>query len=262
MNLEEYLKDNNVTLWKKRCHPYESQQTNSLGIFDYTKGLENILGKMVWICDYRANEDPKKKPIRNIEPTPVVVTDANETSKTIYYSPIYFRPVKKGNIMSKVIAPFDNTGYRSYTGESVNIFYTVEDCVKCYREQVRQAKSTYKKELARITSLFNKRIEELDESLSPYDEYKTSKNTVTVKICVWSKTYQTKEIQFSKEMYPTDEEIEVFKKQALSCLPEKLRQETDWKANGLVVTSADIYVIVDGLMDKNAKEKVELDITL
>lgn len=174
----------------------------------------------------------------------------------------YYEIVDGKQRMSKVIAPMDNTGYRGYTGESVNIFYTVEDCVKCYREQVRQAKSTYKKELARITSLFSKRIEELDESLSPYDEYKTSKNTVTVKIRVWSKTYQTKEILFSKEMYPTDEEIEVFKKQALSCLPEKLRQETDWKTNGLVVTSADIYVIVDGLMDKSAKEKVELDITL
>lgn len=261
MELEEYLQDNNVTLWRNN-RALGPQQTKSLVDFDYAEGLENITGKMVWICDYRANADPTKKPIRGIEPTPVVVTDAKETNKTIYYSPIYFRPVKNGHVMSKVIAPMDNTGYRGYTGESVNIFYTVEDCVKCYREQVRQAKSTYKKELARITSLFSKRIEELDESLSPYDEYKTSKNTVTVKIRVWSKTYQTKEILFSKEMYPTDEEIEVFKKQALSCLPEKLRQETDWKTNGLVVTSADIYVIVDGLMDKSAKEKVELDITL
>ena len=47
MNLEEYLKDNGVTLWQKRCSLYEPQQTNCLGSFDYTKGLENILGKMV-----------------------------------------------------------------------------------------------------------------------------------------------------------------------------------------------------------------------
>lgn len=64
------------------------QQTKSLAMYDYVEGLDRVLGKMVWICDYRANEDPKKKPIRNIEPTPVVVTDAKETSKDIYYSPV------------------------------------------------------------------------------------------------------------------------------------------------------------------------------
>ena len=262
MNLEEYLKDNGVTLWQKRCSPYEPQQTNCLGSFDYTKGLENILGKMVWICDYRANEDPKKKPIRNIEPTPVVVTDANETSKTIYYSPIYFRPVKKGNIMSKVIAPFDNTGYRSYTGESVNIFYTVEDCVKCYREQVRQAEATYHKELARITNLFNARIGELSESLIPFKDYNVSESTVTVKVRAWTITYKTAEFTFSQEMYPTEEKIDKLKKQALRLLPEKIRQETDWHVKGLVLRNVDIYVLVDGMNDKSAEEKVELDITL
>ncbi len=262
MNLKEYLKENGVTFWERRCLPYEPRQTDSLASCDYAEGLENVLGKMVWICDYRANEDPKKKPIRNIEPTPVVVTDAKETNKTIYYSPIYFRPVKKGHVMSKVIAPMDNTGFRGYTGESVNIFYTVEDCVKCYREQVRQAKAIYKKELARITSLFSERIEELDASLSPYDGYRISESTVTVKIRVWTKTYETKEFLFNKEMYPTDEEIEVFKKQAFSCLPEKLRQETDWQEKELVVEDAEIYVIVDGMEDKSVKEKVKLEITL
>lgn len=134
---------------------------------DWTAFLE----KMVWICDYRANEDPKKKPIRNIEPTPVVVTDAKETSKDIYYSPVYFRPVKNGKVSSKVIAPMDNTGFRCHTGESVNIFYTVEDCVKCYREQVRQAKAVYEEELARITKLFDERIKKLDASLVPFEDY-------------------------------------------------------------------------------------------
>jgi hypothetical protein len=170
MELEEYLQDNNVTLWRNN-RALGPQQTKSLADFDYAEGLENITGKMVWICDYRANADPTKKPIRGIEPTPVVVTDAKETNKIIYYSPIYFRPVKNGHVISKVIAPMDNTGYRGYTGESVNIFYTVEDCVKCYREQVRQAKVIYQKELARITNLFNARIGELSESLIPFKDY-------------------------------------------------------------------------------------------
>lgn len=115
MELEEYLQNNNVTLWRNN-RALGPQQTKSLADFDYAEGLENITGKMVWICDYRANADPTKKPIRGIEPTPVVVTDAKETNKTIYYSPIYFRPVKNGHVMSKVIAPMDNTGYRGYTG--------------------------------------------------------------------------------------------------------------------------------------------------
>lgn len=102
MELEEYLQNNNVTLWRNN-RALGPQQTKSLADFDYAEGLENITGKMVWICDYRANADPTKKPIRGIEPTPVVVTDAKETNKTIYYSPIYFRPVKNGHIMSKVM---------------------------------------------------------------------------------------------------------------------------------------------------------------
>ena len=195
MELEEYLQDNNVTLWRNN-RALGPQQTKSLADFDYAEGLENITGKMVWICDYRANADPTKKPIRGIEPTPVVVTDAKETNKTIYYSPIYFRPVKNGHVMSKVIAPMDNTGYRGYWGESVNIFYTVEDCVKCYREQVRQAKAIYHKELARITNLFNARIGELSESLIPFKDYNVSESTVTVKVRAWTTTYQTAEFTF------------------------------------------------------------------
>lgn len=170
MKLKEYLQDNNVTLWQNN-RVLGPQQTQSLALYDYTEGLENITGKMVWICDYRVNADPTKKPIRDIKPIAAIVTDAEETKKAIYYSPIYFRPVKNGRVMSKVIAPMDNTGYRCRPGESVNIFYTVEDCVKCYREQVRQAKVIYQKELARITDLFNTRLGELDESLIPFADY-------------------------------------------------------------------------------------------
>lgn len=170
MKLKDYLEDNGVVLWQENSVK-GPQQTKSLAMYDYVEGLDRVLGKMVWICDYRANEDPKKKPIRNIEPTPVVVTDAKETSKDIYYSPVYFRPVKNGKVLSKVIAPMDNTGFRCHTGESVNIFYTVEDCVKCYREQVRQAKAVYEEELARITKLFDERIKKLDASLVPFEDY-------------------------------------------------------------------------------------------
>lgn len=159
MKLNEYLAKNAVKLMIKGSgENYPPRQTNDLGMYDYAEGLENVIGKMAWICDYRANAEPTKGPIRNIKPTPVVVTDAKETSKTIYYSPVYFRPVNKGKISSTVIAPMDKTGYRCNSGTSVNIFYTKEECVKCYREQVRQANEIYEKEKARIIKELDARI--------------------------------------------------------------------------------------------------------
>lgn len=85
MKLNEYLAENGVKLMIKGSgEKNPTRQTNNLGMYDYVENLENVLGKMAWICDYRANADPTKKPIRNIKPTPVVVTDAKETSKTIH----------------------------------------------------------------------------------------------------------------------------------------------------------------------------------
>lgn len=41
MELEEYLQDNNVTLWRNN-RALGPQQTKSLADFDYAEGLENI----------------------------------------------------------------------------------------------------------------------------------------------------------------------------------------------------------------------------
>lgn len=185
MKLNEYLAKNAVKLMIKGSgEKNPTRQTNDLGMYDYVENLESVLGKMVWICDYRANADPTKKPIRNIKPTPVVVTDAKETSKTIYYSPVYFRPVNRGKISSTVIAPLDNTGYRCCSGTSVNIFYTKEECVKCYREQVRQADEIYEKEKARIIKEFDARMQILNDSLTPFNDVPQSDYTVVAKMDV------------------------------------------------------------------------------
>ena len=61
MKLKDYLEDNGVVLWQENSVK-GPQQTKSLAMYDYVEGLDRVLGKMVWICDYRANEDPKKKP--------------------------------------------------------------------------------------------------------------------------------------------------------------------------------------------------------
>lgn len=131
MELEEYLQDNNVTLWRNN-RALGPQQTKSLADFDYAEGLENITGKMVWICDYRANADPTKKPIRGIEPTPVVVTDAKETNKTIYYSPIYYRE--------------DTTvGYEQYLliFENKDTIYDICDAVRCTKALYMAAQNDF-----------------------------------------------------------------------------------------------------------------------
>lgn len=236
MKLNEYLAKNAVKLMIKGSgEKNPTRQTNDLGMYDYVENLESVLGKMVWICDYRANADPTKKPIRNIKPTPVVVTDAKETSKTIYYSPVYFRPVNRGKISSTVIAPLDNTGYRCCSGTSVNIFYTKEECVKCYREQVRQADEIYEKEKARIIKEFDARMQILNDSLTPFNDVPQSDYTVVAKMDVTNDSlgYNEKNRHFyletTRTMIPTRYTIEMLKMQALIGLVDELRANTTWQ---------------------------------
>ena len=98
--------------------------------------------------------------------------------------------------------------------------------------------------------------------MNPFAGYVVSESTVTVKVRAWTTTYQTAEFTFSQEMYPTEEKIEKLKKQALRLLPEKIRKETDWQAKGLVLRNVDIYVLVDGMNDKSAEEKVALELKI
>lgn len=63
MKLNEYLTENGVKLMIKGSgEKNPTRQTNNLGMYDYVENLENVLGKMAWICDYRANaERPKDR---------------------------------------------------------------------------------------------------------------------------------------------------------------------------------------------------------
>ena len=63
-------------------------------------------------------------------------------------------------------------------------------------------------------------------------------------------------------MYPTEEKIEKLKKQALRLLPEKICQETDWHVKEFVLKDVYIYVLVDGMNDKSAEEKVVLEMKI
>lgn len=145
MNLKEYLESKGVKI------------TYDFGTTTY-ENLENVLGKEVWICDYRCGDDIFKKPIRSISPKKVRIFDTESARKNIYYSPIYFREVKGDKILNTEIAPCDNTGYRGRSGVSVNIFETESECQRCYGRQLMEAKEKYDKEYSDIKSLYDGKI--------------------------------------------------------------------------------------------------------
>lgn len=107
--------------------------------------LENLIekgkvqeGTILWITDLRFGENGALcEFIRNIKPTKVVLTNNTHLpqNKTVKYSFYHFRALNKdGSISkSKIIAPFDRTGYRGYRGVSLNIFFNEEDCIHCYK---------------------------------------------------------------------------------------------------------------------------------
>ncbi len=149
MNLQEYF---------SHCGVIEVRDG-----FDTTyENLENVVGKQVWICDYRNSEKGADlKPIRNIKPTLVQVC-INDEKNRVYYSPVHFREVKaNGKLNSRVIAPYDNTGYRCLTGTSLNIFDTQEECVKCFNRQLGIAIEEVKNESASYVRHFEGKLQDL-----------------------------------------------------------------------------------------------------
>lgn len=136
MTTMEFLKANGVRLLRA-----DKTEAFSLGYWDTTENLNNIVGKTVWICDFRNNKkNVFGKPIRAISPRQVKVCDAEDAKKPIYYSPIFFRELKKdGTMKSTEINAVDNTGFRSIAGESLQIFEDKGSCVACYKELLEGA---------------------------------------------------------------------------------------------------------------------------
>lgn len=269
MKLNEYLAKNGVTLYINPAKPGgQPQQTDCLGLFDFAENLDKVLGKRVWICDYRVNDRAVLKPIRDVKPTEVVIADANKCTKTIYYSPVYFQPVKGKKVLSTVIAPVDNTGFRCSPGVSVNIFDTKEDCVKCYREQVRQADEIYEKEKARIIKEFDARMQVLDDSLTPFNGIPQSDYMVTIKAQVTNNElpYSAKDRDYryevSESMMPEKYAIEKFKSRVLRGLADELRANTQWKRGTPISLTFFQHVYVDGLQDITQAEMTALTLTL
>jgi hypothetical protein len=115
-----------------------------------------VFGDEVWITDFRHN-DINESPIRHIKPTRVVIYDNSSLpkGKTIYYSSFHFREIgKTGKILTKIISPYDNTGYRSRTGDSLHIFLTEDEADKKYAEQCRVVLQQVDAERVRMLARF------------------------------------------------------------------------------------------------------------
>lgn len=94
------------------------------------------VGKIIWICDYR-RPDLSKKAIRHVPPTEVMVVSNNElpSNKKVYYSENHFVKLNaKGQPTKNVIAIYDNTGFRSFTGVPLNAFDDRQECIEKYNE--------------------------------------------------------------------------------------------------------------------------------
>lgn len=140
---------------------------------DYVTFIErnknrDLIGEIVWVCDYRHN-DIANKPIRHIKPTEVIIVSNDDLpdNKTVYYSDIHFRPIgKKGQPLKRIIAPYDNTGFRSYPGVSLNIFLTKEECVKHYFKQCQEILGEIEEEIVRV----NERLDGIKMEINEFME--------------------------------------------------------------------------------------------
>lgn len=112
---------------------------------EFLKQNESVEGKKVYIVDIR-NSDGNSY-LRSVEPTFVEIVNNEELpkNKKVYYSSYHFRKIgKSGQTTKQIVAPYDNTGYRSYSGVSVNVFETYEEAVEKYNEQLEDVVETYR----------------------------------------------------------------------------------------------------------------------
>lgn len=127
--------------------------------------IGDYVGRTLYVCDFRYN-DIFKKPIRHIKPTEVVVIRKEDTTKTIYYSSHCFAPVKRGNPdNNKAISVFDNTGFRSYPGEPVQIFDNYEECKQAYIQMCNYNRERLNQALVEFRDKVNGLIETIDNTI-------------------------------------------------------------------------------------------------
>lgn len=90
-------------------------------------------------------------------------------NKRVYYSDHHFRPLgKKGEPISTVIAPYDNTGYRTYTGISLNIFFNEKECKDFYVNQCKVNIQRIEEAKIRSSQYFDQKISEIETEMEVF----------------------------------------------------------------------------------------------
>lgn len=122
-------------------------------------------GERFFISDLRAAENPLNKPIRNVKPVEVVVQSNSSlpATKKIYYSRSHFRTLNaNGSPSSKIIALFDNTGYRMRSGTPLRVFTSMDEAKASYLRQREVAISTMKASISKMQDWVDAFAEETD----------------------------------------------------------------------------------------------------
>ena len=130
------------------------------------------VGEVVWLCHY-LHPDLNKKPLRNIPPTKVLVRSNEELpkNKRVYYSETHFSPIKKdGSPKATVISPVDNTGYRAYCGNELNVFTEKDECVEQWEKDVKNVCASLHEEELNAADRWKRQREELEARLNEVKE--------------------------------------------------------------------------------------------
>lgn len=99
-----------------------------------TEEDSEYVGKDLWIAEVNR----KTERGRYVTPQLAQLTPNSEAGKTIYYSSNYFKPYSdKGKLLKKVVAIFDNTGFRSFTGNPISVFDNEAECKQWFNEQIQ-----------------------------------------------------------------------------------------------------------------------------
>lgn len=131
-------------------------------------GTTHNIGDDVWICDFR-HENVMEKPIRNVKPQRVRIesNDNLPPRKRVYYADFHFLPYGvNGNVKKQVIAPFDNTGFRGYTGIAVKIFFNETDCREFFTEQCKIVKEKLIKTRKSMVESIDIRLKNLEQEMA------------------------------------------------------------------------------------------------
>jgi hypothetical protein len=121
---------------------------------EFLTSNEKVEGKKVYIVDVRLSDGNAF--LRNVPPTEVIITCNSELpkNKKVYYSNYHFRKLnKKGEPLKQIVAPFDNTGFRSYSGTSVNVFETYEEAAQKYNKQLDEIVEHYGYRVSELNKL-------------------------------------------------------------------------------------------------------------